>query len=96
MRTRPRICARKRRFADPQAAWAAVVAAARSEGPALRVYRCMLCRQWHLTSRTKGLAVPSAIRAQLLALPAHSPDTDNKQDKAGHSGRRQIAPPVNR
>jgi hypothetical protein len=25
----------------------------------LRPYRCELCRQWHLTSRTKGMRLPA-------------------------------------
>ena len=53
MKTRPGICARKRRFGSE----AAAVAAAVQARVALRVYRCGLCRRWHLTSRTKGLRV---------------------------------------
>ncbi len=54
MKTRPGICQRKRRFATREAAEAVAVAA---DTP-LRAYKCALCRQFHLTSRTKGLRVP--------------------------------------
>lgn len=60
MRTSPSVCARKRRYATEGAAWAAVEKAATT----LRVYRCALCRQWHLTSRTKGMRVPPWLRGQ--------------------------------
>lgn len=53
MQTRPGICARKRRHASE----AEAVAAALKAAVPLRVYRCALCRQYHLTSRTKGLRV---------------------------------------
>jgi hypothetical protein len=29
----------------------------------LRAYKCALCKKFHLTSRTKGLRVPRAARA---------------------------------
>lgn len=54
MRTRPGICARKRRFGSE----AEAMAVAAEAGVTLRVYRCALCRDWHLTSRTKGMRVP--------------------------------------
>lgn len=54
MRTRPGICARKRRFGSVEEA-EAVAAAAQVT---LRAYRCELCREWHLTSRTKGMRAP--------------------------------------
>lgn len=60
MRTRPGICARKRRFRTEDEANAVALNAAVT----LRVYRCALCREYHLTSRTKGLRPP---RAQLAA-----------------------------
>jgi hypothetical protein len=54
VKTRPGICQRKRRFATRDQAEAAAVRAA----VPLRAYKCALCRQFHLTSRTKGLRVP--------------------------------------
>lgn len=51
MHTRPGICARKRRYpTEVEAVEAALKAAI-----ALRPYRCAICRQYHLTSRTKGM-----------------------------------------
>lgn len=54
MKTRPGICNRKRRFATREEA-EAVAAGAPFR---LRAYRCELCRQFHLTSRTKGMQTP--------------------------------------
>ena len=54
MKTRPGICQRKRRFATREAADAAALAG----GVPLRTYKCALCQQYHLTSRTKGLRRP--------------------------------------
>jgi len=54
METRPGICRRKRRFATEEAARAAADRAS----IVLRPYRCALCRDYHLTSRTKGMRVP--------------------------------------
>ncbi|MEL7707900.1 hypothetical protein AAG593_02595 [Citromicrobium bathyomarinum] len=54
MKTRPGICNRKKRFASREAAERVAQAAPFT----LRVYRCTLCRQFHLTSRTKGMQVP--------------------------------------
>lgn len=51
MRTRLGICLKKARYASRAEA---LTAAARAGFP-LRPYRCGLCRQFHLTSRTKGL-----------------------------------------
>lgn len=51
MRTRPGICARKRRYANE----AEAVAAALKAAITLRPYLCAICRQYHLTSRTKGM-----------------------------------------
>jgi len=56
VKTRPGICQTKRRFASREAADAAALAA----DVTLRTYKCALCRQFHLTSRTKGLRVPRA------------------------------------
>lgn len=54
MRTRPGICRRKARYASEEAA---LDVAAKAPFP-LRPYRCELCRQYHLTSRTKGMRLP--------------------------------------
>lgn len=54
MQTRLGICRRKRRFATEEEARAA----AEQAGIVLRPYRCALCRDYHLTSRTKGMRVP--------------------------------------
>jgi hypothetical protein len=56
VKTRPGICQRKRRYASRAEAYAAALRA----DVALRTYKCALCRQFHLTSRTKGLRVPRA------------------------------------
>lgn len=53
MRTRLSICRKKARFASTEDA----VAAARRSGLPLFPYRCDRCRQFHLTSRTKGKRV---------------------------------------
>jgi len=53
MRTRMGVCARKRRFASEDEAVAVALAAEVT----LRVYRCGICRRYHLTSRTKGMRV---------------------------------------
>ena len=57
MKTRPGICQRKRRFATRAEA---ETVALRAE-VVLRAYKCALCRQFHLTSRTKGLRVPRVV-----------------------------------
>lgn len=54
VKTRPGICHKKRRFATRGAADGAALAA---DVP-LRTYKCSLCHQFHLTSRTKGLRPP--------------------------------------
>jgi len=54
VKTRPGICNRKRRFATRDAA----EEAARRAPFKLRAYACELCRQFHLTSRTKGMKIP--------------------------------------
>lgn len=55
MQTRPGICQRKRRFATRAEAEAVAARAAVT----LRAYKCALCRQFHLTSRTKGMKTPT-------------------------------------
>lgn len=50
MRTKLSTCGRKLRFATA----AEAIVAAQQSGMELRVYRCDRCRQYHLTSRTKG------------------------------------------
>lgn len=52
-RTRLSICAKKRRYADEEAA----MVAARKASVTLRPYRCDRCDLFHLTSRTKGKRV---------------------------------------
>lgn len=60
MRTRLSICNRKTRYSSAEEA---AIAAARGAVP-LRSYRCDRCRQYHLTSRTKGKHTPkSAIKS---------------------------------
>ncbi|WP_191229046.1 hypothetical protein [Aurantiacibacter xanthus] len=51
MNTRPGVCARKRRFSSE----AEAIAVALKAEITLRPYRCQLCRDYHLTSRTKGM-----------------------------------------
>lgn len=55
MRTRERVCRRKRRF--PRAEQARD--AARQSGLLLLPYRCDRCGAFHLTSRTKGKRLPA-------------------------------------
>lgn len=67
MRTRIGICRRKARYASEDAALAV---AARAPFP-LRPYRCDLCRQFHLTGRTKGMKLPRfEIERRQSATPA--------------------------
>lgn len=54
MRTRLSICNRKARYATEEDARLA----AQAGRVPLRIYRCDRCRQFHLTSRTKGKRVP--------------------------------------
>jgi len=54
LKTRLGICQRKRRFASREAADAAALLSPLS----LRTYKCALCHNFHLTSRTKGLRRP--------------------------------------
>ena len=66
MRTRPGICHRKKRFASE----ADALRVAEQASVPLRPYRCELCRQWHLTSRTRGMRLPSFERARRGGLKA--------------------------
>ena len=54
MRTRLSICLKKMRYVSEQDA----LLAARRSGLPLRAYRCERCRNFHLTSRTRGKRVP--------------------------------------
>jgi spore maturation protein CgeB len=56
VKTRPGICQKKRRFASRGEADAVALAA----GITLRTYKCAVCGEFHLTSRTKGLRAPRA------------------------------------
>ena len=58
MRTRLSICNRKARYASHADALVAATAAT----IALHPYRCDQCRQFHLTSRTKGRRVPRPVK----------------------------------
>ena len=55
MRTRLSICNRKARYASEQDA----LLAAHRATISLRPHRCDRCRQFHLTSRTKGMKLPA-------------------------------------
>jgi len=57
VRTRLSICRKKRRYASEAEALEAVLRATVT----LRPYRCDRCRQFHLTSRTKGKRVPRRV-----------------------------------
>jgi len=65
MKTRPGICNRKRRFATREEAEAAAAQAPFK----LRAYTCGICRQFHLTRRTKGMKTPRS---------EYAPDSRNK------------------
>jgi hypothetical protein len=54
VRTRLSVCARKVSYRSQ----AEALTAAEQSGLALRSYRCDRCRQFHLTSRTKGKRTP--------------------------------------
>lgn len=54
MRTRLSICARKAHFRSEDEA---LIVAGQADYP-LRPYRCDRCRQFHLTSRTRGKRTP--------------------------------------
>ncbi|WP_379552377.1 hypothetical protein ACRAQ7_07055 [Erythrobacter sp. W53] len=54
MKTTLAICRKKKRYATRELA----ELAARDAPFKLRAYRCGLCRQFHLTSRTKGMKTP--------------------------------------
>jgi hypothetical protein len=53
--TRPGICRRKRSYVSEELALRVAEAATVTRRP----YRCGLCREWHLTSRTKGMKLPA-------------------------------------
>ncbi len=55
MKTRPGVCRRKARYASV----AEALTIAQQAEITLRPYRCNLCKQWHLTSRTKGMKLPA-------------------------------------
>ena len=66
MRTRQSICIKKARYAtEPDA-----VAVAVQANVPLRPYRCERCRQFHLTSRTKGKRIPRILRISDAQPPA--------------------------
>ena len=54
MKTRPGICHRKKTFSTREDAERVAAKAPFT----LRAYRCELCRNYHLTSRTKGMKIP--------------------------------------
>lgn len=54
MRTKLGICLKKARYGSEAEAWVVI----RRADVVLRPYRCGLCRQFHLTSRTKGMRIP--------------------------------------
>ena len=70
MRTRIGICRRKARYASEAAATEAAARAPFS----LRPYRCALCRQYHLTSRTKGMRLPTFEIERRHSAASHSGD----------------------
>lgn len=57
MKTKLSTCQRKARYRSEPEALAAILAAE----IVLRPYRCDRCRQFHLTSRTKGKRRPRAL-----------------------------------
>lgn len=82
MRTTPGICARKARYASQAEALAVAVRAPF----ALRPYRCDLCRQFHLTGRTKGMKLPPfeierrrALRPAEGAVPGSACDEQDRR-----------------
>lgn len=54
MRTKLGVCLKKARYPTKEEAWTVIHRA----DVVLRPYRCALCRQFHLTSRTKGMRIP--------------------------------------
>jgi hypothetical protein len=54
VKTRPGVCQKKRRYASRDEAEQVALRAQVT----LRAYKCGLCHQFHLTSRTKGLRLP--------------------------------------
>ncbi|MGI8931342.1 MAG: hypothetical protein ACR2FK_03040 [Sphingomicrobium sp.] len=73
MRTRLSICNRKARYPSGEAAQ---LAATHATIP-LRPYRCDRCRQYHLTSRTKGKRVPDRQRRTRNDPVISAPDLPN-------------------
>lgn len=57
MRTRLSICNKKARYRSEQDA----LLIARRANPPLKPYRCDRCRQFHLTSRTRGKRTPRPV-----------------------------------
>lgn len=57
MKTRPGICRRKKTFANREEAEGVAAKA----DITLRAYKCDLCKNFHLTSRTKGMKTPRHI-----------------------------------
>ena len=85
MRTSFGICNRKVRFATCEDA----ARAAASASITLRPYRCALCRDYHLTSRTKGMFVGRRSNAASTENPVLQPRRramDNAPAEAGSSG----------
>jgi hypothetical protein len=58
MQTKLGTCLKKARYRSEGDAWAVI----RRANIILRPYRCALCRQYHLTSRTKGMRIPRSSR----------------------------------
>ncbi len=58
MRTRLSVCERKARYRSQEDA----LAIARAADIVLHPYRCDRCRQFHLTSRTKGRRMPRPMK----------------------------------
>lgn len=65
MRTRLSICVKKARYGSEQDA----LLAARRSGLRLHPYRCDRCRQFHLTSRSKGKRAPKVADGPLADEP---------------------------
>ena len=76
MRTRLSICARKVRYRSEIEA----IAAARQAEVPLRHYRCDRCRQFHLTSRTKGKRIPRPVAGK--PIPVGLPRSDGRSGDA--------------
>ena len=85
MRTRLSICARKVRFSSGPDAYRAAAAAT----IVLRPYRCDRCRQFHLTSRTKGKRVPRPGKADLTRVTPHPLSTRPHKSRAARIAPRR-------